>query len=80
MIKNEPTCEMRSAGIVMDLDLIKALDDLRDLMADDGVPPSRSEIARTLLWSAVALVRSQDPRVGNLLRLINDAGPISRLA
>ena len=47
-------------------------DDLRGLMADDGVVPSGSETARSLLWGGITLIRSSDPRAADMLRLIND--------
>lgn len=71
MINTTPTDVMRSAGIVMEEELLAALDDLRDLMTEDGVTPSRSEIARSLLWAGMALIRSSDPRAGELLRLVS---------
>lgn len=70
MIELEHDTPYRSVGISCDEDLIAALDDLAAMMAEDGDVPSRSEIARSLLWSAIALVKNPNPRAAELLALL----------
>lgn len=72
-MKLEPETETRSIGINCDLELIEALDEIRAVMADDGEVPSRSEIARTILWTGVAMIRSRSPQVARLLKAAADA-------
>lgn len=72
MTKTEPTTVLRSVGISCDEDLISALDDICIMIADDEVP-SRSEVARSLLWAGVAIVRSKNPQVIALLKAVADA-------
>lgn len=73
MVKTEPMDVMRSIGINCDEELIQALDELAVIMAEDGIVPSRSEIARTLLWSGIAIIRSRNPQVGALLKAAANA-------
>lgn len=50
----------RQVSVMMEDELIDLLDALR---RDDPALPSRSEIARNLIWGALSIVFSEDPRV-----------------
>lgn len=76
-MKLEPITPTRSVGVNLDEDLINAIDGLCDLMSKDGIPPSRSEVARSLLWSAIALVKNPDPRAAELLTLLRQEGEMT---
>lgn len=72
MIVHAPTEAVRSVGIAMESELIDLLDHIRHALGDDE-PPSRSEIARQILWFGCHVIQSRDPRVADLLRACMDA-------